>query len=186
MNTSCTPGQQAVAGSVNLATYRKQLAEAATRFDREPALAARRAESDVVEVSSLQSEGYSKKGYLSALPRLQDTAGELDAEARAVLQSIAAGVEERFGSAEGFFFQPVSASGSMLFGRASRNAPDSGDLHIVQVALHDTPSLPGGLMLLSPLQDQDRTAALESTLLQRSTRAGVKLDHIQQGWTLLQ
>jgi hypothetical protein len=193
-----------VPAGTTLQTYRKDLAETATRFESNAAAAAQRVESEIVEISSLQSEGYQKRdvndaeqtdctieefkamqkqvqGDQSTLPRLLSHL-PLDAEAGAVLRDIAAGVAEKAGSAEGFFFQPGSVTGDMLLGRATRSDEKSGLLQMFDVALHDTPGMDNGLMLITPVSG--RQMAMSAMDVYRSNRStqGIYLDQTDKGW----
>ena len=187
-----------------LQTYRKDLAEAATRYERDSEAAARRVESEVVEIRSLQSEGYQKRdvndaeqdnctieefkamqkqvqGDASTLPRLLSH-GPLDEEAREVMRDIAAGVADKAGSAEGFFFQPGAMSGDVLFGRATRSDEKSGLLQMFDVALHDTPGMDNGLMLITPVGGKQMAMSAMDTYRTNRSTEGIYLDQPDQGW----
>ena len=198
--------RETLPAGTTLETYRKNLAEAATRYQPDAAEAAQRVESEVVEISSLQSEGYQKRnvndgeqkdcttaefmamqdrvqGDQSTLPRLLSHQ-PLDEEAQAVLRDIAAGVSQKSGGVEGFFFQPGGMSGDMLFGRATRSDEKSGTLQMFDVALHDTPGMDNGLMLITPVGG--RQLALTAMEVYRSNRStsGIYLDQPDRGWQL--
>lgn len=196
---------------VNLETYRQELAENAARFADDPAAAAQRYQTEMVEISSLQSEGLTKRnvndavqdqctfqemealhGQLSSdtstLYRLLQRNSQLDTEAQSVLRDVSARVQQIAGAESGdFFFQPVSLGGgygNILEARVVRSDDSKGLLQVFQVSLHDTPGLDDGLMLVSPLtSEQIGWQAKDLYHANRST-PGIYLNQVDQGWQL--
>lgn len=185
-------------------TYRKSLAEAATRFEANSAEAAQRVQSEIVEISSLQSEGYQKRdindakqtdctmeefqamqarvqGDQSTLPRLLSRQ-PLDEEAQAVLRDVAAAVAQKTDGAEGFFFQPAGLGGDVLFGRATRSDEKTGLLQMFDVTLHDTPGLDNGLMLITPVSGRNLAMSAMDTYRNNRSTPGIYLDQPEKGW----
>ena len=187
-----------------LETYRKNLAAAATQFEPNSAEAAQRVQSEIVEIRSLQSEGYQKRdvndaeqsdctleeframqqrvqGDESTLPRLLSRAA-LDEEAQAVMLEVAAGVAQKVGSADGFFFQPLALGGDVLFGRATRSS--EGSLQMFDIALHDTPGMDNGLMLITPVNGRQLAMSAMDTYRSNRSTPGIYLDQTEKGWQL--
>lgn len=187
-----------------LDTYRKKLAAAATQFEPNSAEAAQRVQSEIVEISSLQSEGYQKRdvndaeqsdctleefkamqqrvqGDESTLPRLLSRE-TLDEEAQAVIRDVAAGVARKAGSSDGFFFQPVALGGDVLFGRATRSS--EGSLQMFDIALHDTPGMDNGLMLITPVSGRQLAMSAMDTYRSNRSTPGIYLDQAEKGWQL--
>lgn len=181
-------------------SYRKELAEWSTQFVADPESAAARAEKQVVEISSLQSEGLDRRdisdakqhnctleefqnlqdqlrGDGSALTRLITRDSVIDEECRAVLQDVAAQVKANGGEGE-FIFQPRCTTGDMLAARAVHVDAGSGLLQAFDVNLHATPGLDDGLLLVTPSPLREA----QDILREFKTGAGISLDHPELGW----
>lgn len=203
MNVSSTPlHRQHLAPGTTAQTYRTELAEHAARFGG----TADSFTSQIVEITSLQSEGSVKRSIgdtdqknctladlqaldaefsqdASALPRLMTRGSELDAEAVDVVRSVAERLASlNGGDSQGFFLQPAGYCGEMLEFRATRS--ERGLLQMFNVSLHDTPGLDNGLLLVTPVDSREVAMVAHQVYRDNRSTPGIYLDAPEQGWQL--
>jgi hypothetical protein len=191
---------------VTVASYRTELAQDSARFHESPETAARQYADEVVEITSLQSEGYIKRDIndapqddctleefqalqaqlqddYSANLRLLTRSGQLDAEAKAVLQDVASRLHEVSGlDPAGFFFQPVTLGTDILQGRLTMLDEADQLQSVYSVALHDTPGFDNGLLLVTPLQGRELNLSAEQILREARSTPGVYLGDVDSAW----
>lgn len=182
-----------------LATYRQEFARDCAAFEEDPQASAEKFEKSLVTLTSLQSEGRYKreagdgkqerctleefqaldallKSDHSTLPRLCYQNLAQDAESTAVLQEVRGELARQAGSADGFFFQPISLGFPDVHARAVRM--QDGKVEAYNVSLHDTPGHDDGLLLVAPARLDEFKDIIQKA---RSTK-GLDLDHIEAGW----
>jgi len=163
----------------SLPSYRRDFAQECARYRDNPEQDAVRFETELVTLTSLQSEGRYKSEdsqNSSVLPRLTYQNLGVDQELTAVLQDVRSELGRQSGQADGFFYQPLVSQGNAVYGRAVRLDESRGLLQVYDVALHDTPGEEGGLLHVAPTESSDAIVRRA-----RSTR-GFDLDQCEAGW----
>ena len=173
----------ALQGSQPLATrerYAKDLAQEAAQFADDPEATAARYLTEVCDIGSLKTEGYCSENP-SAL--YMSRRSQFNPEAVAVLKDVATKVAQESGAPAGEFqFQPSVLTGDMLIGNAVRRDQSGSVSQVYQIALHDTPGIDGGLMLVTPLQGPELDYSKSRIERDVKCRLSVNLGQPEAGW----
>ena len=184
--------------------YRKELANELAQYDPRREELAPKYEAETVQISSLQSEGDFKrdpwqiksKGATqeeyaslqqqlmddkSALPRI--ARGQLDDESRAVLQDVKAGIDKLSDGKHEYFMMPGTQVGTDKLVTRALCLDEQGYIAGgFNIALHDTPGLDDGLMLIAPISNRDLQHSGEYLRADVLCRQTVSLNAIDQGF----
>jgi hypothetical protein len=184
--------------------YRKELANELAQYDPRREELAPKYEAETVQISSLQSEGQHKhhpssikldgttdqdlenyqqklRDDTSALPRI--ASGRFDEESKSVLQEIKSEIDRRSNSQGEYFLLPGTQVGTdKLVTRAVCLDEQGYIAGGFNVALHDTPGLDDGLMLITPISNRDLQHSGEYLRADVFSRQTVSLNAIDQGF----
>lgn len=188
--------------SVTLATYKAQLARSAAAFSPDPEATAAELQSEIVEITSLQSEGHQKRDLRDVDQRgmtydqLQRLSQEFsqdrsfihgfnverkpDDEVLEVLQDVSDQILHLTGAdPENLFLQPVGyGDPEQLECRVGEKSGDRID-QVYSVFFHQTPGMDNGLLLVLPQRpDQTDEADRQNILYQPS----LNLANPEKGW----